>query len=229
MRERFQKFLDRLESRLALYLTLGGSSVMGVIGGWLSAYSEWIAQFGAFGYFMSGLVAAAISMIVAGIGYLIRFYAVKIAYFKQASRPTNLINPLSNSFDRVRIRVADLPQPGFRLVEGKTFVDCELVGPESIILSGCDLGVFKGGFCDFMVIRDRGPRPENIIVFRNCTFVRCKFFLLVIMMNQGTATDLHQMSNGQIPWLTPVGPDVAIQESRTAPQSPQDVEQETQQ
>lgn len=63
MWERIQKLIDRIESRLALYLAIGGSSVMGVITGWLSSGVEWINQFGAFGWWVSGLVGFILTML----------------------------------------------------------------------------------------------------------------------------------------------------------------------
>jgi hypothetical protein len=55
---KIQKLFDRVERRITLVVTLGGSGVMGVITGWLSTGVDWINQFGWFGWWLAFMVGA---------------------------------------------------------------------------------------------------------------------------------------------------------------------------
>jgi len=61
MSEKIHRLLDRLESRIALWGIIGGSSVVGLITGWVSRGIEVIDQFGLFGWWVVGLLGALIA------------------------------------------------------------------------------------------------------------------------------------------------------------------------
>jgi hypothetical protein len=125
---KLQKLLDRIESRISLWLLAGGSTAMGVITGWISSYSAWLAQFGAIGWWMSGLMAAAV---VSGSALAIANFRLSLMKHKALhtwKESFDTFNPMETSFSRLRLRLSDLADPIGNMIVGKTIANCDLLG-----------------------------------------------------------------------------------------------------
>ena len=79
------------------------------------------------------------------------------------------------TFERKRILLSDFVLPSFPFIDGKTFIDCEIVGPANIHLQ-------HGNFADpirrpIIDVVWLAPRATfyNGIVFTNCIFRNCSF------------------------------------------------------
>lgn len=93
----------------------------------------------------------------------------------------SLINPLDLTFERKRIRLDEFALPSHTVIEGKTFIDCDIIGPANIYFHASNLAnpirvpkvdavwlapkaIFTNGF----TFRD--------CIFRNCSFQRITLF-----------------------------------------------------
>jgi len=77
MWEKIQKFVDRVESRIALWQIIQGGGVLGsgLISGWLSSGIAEIDQFGAFGWWTAFLVGSVLASLV-----LVLYGSFKVKY-----------------------------------------------------------------------------------------------------------------------------------------------------
>ena len=71
---------------------------------------------------------------------------------------------------------------GASVIEGRTFIDCELHGPAVIVpvsgcnFASCNLGSADGDMANLM-LQPLGPtKITGCIPFRDCQFERCGFF-----------------------------------------------------
>ena len=81
------------------------------------------------------------------------------------------MNPLAPEFTRQRIRLADIAHPVTNRIRNKRFVDCDLLGPATIVLSSTRPSGFQMngtglGNCDIVVTTQR-PFINNVIVLED--------------------------------------------------------------
>lgn len=94
---------------------------------------------------------------------------------------TSQINPLDKTFENKRINIRDLAPPIGGLIENKVFVDCDILGPASVIFLGCTLNGNSVVQVDGLIVRDAKP-PTNGFGFKNCTFSGCRFYAVTFMI-----------------------------------------------
>lgn len=134
MAERMHRFLDRLESRIALWIILGGSSVVGLITGWLSRGVDTIDQFGWFGWWTTGLVGTLLAaLILLSLAFMYGAW-VKVRAHRKWSEQVVDFNPLDRDLQKKRMKFHDLASPIGRRIKGKRIRDCELIGPANVFL-----------------------------------------------------------------------------------------------
>ena len=166
--ERFNKWLDRLESRHALFGAIGGPSAVGLIASWSATYSDWVSQFGAIGWLFAGLIACLLTALVALTAARIRLAWVRASVTRRWQETVDAFNPLDSYFNRIRLRLSDLADFVTNSVEGKRFTECDILGPASVVLSG-SAEIFSIDFrnCDFV------PHDENVVIYNATYLVNC--------------------------------------------------------
>lgn len=143
---------------MALYLTFGGSSVMGVMTGWIASYSEWVRQFGAIGWWITGLIGALIVALIACSAIQLRYAWVRSKAVQGWKVTTDSFNPMADDFNRLRIRISDLADPVTNRITGKVFTNCDLIGPANIVFLGQG-SLTRVGFVNCDVIAARPGTP----------------------------------------------------------------------
>lgn len=159
---------------------------------------------GRFIWLLAAFLGAAVFLGLYALLQVLLLWKAKADRYKAAPPPTG-VNPLDNSFDMARIRFLDFADPVTRIVEGKTFVDCEFYGPATVVFSGCSFDGWRGAMdCDFVVLRaDQETFSfSNVIMVKNSFFKDCKFLKLVLLFNKSTKDDLDRLSRGAIKWIT---------------------------
>ena len=168
MKERVNRFLDRVESRVALLSLVFGSSVTGVVAGWISSYSEWVSRFGAVGWILTGLVAAiAFGIMSMCVGFA-RYIWIKGSVVRKWQEAVDYINPLDDEFSRKRIKISDLADPISNQIRDKTFINCDLIGPANILIVNSNVTGVHFVNCEGIPIKS-DVEILTAIVLMNCT------------------------------------------------------------
>ena len=130
------------------------------------------------------LVGALLVSAVFGVGAWFRALIARARYLNNLEKPENPINPFDSTFSRKRIYHRSLADPVTRMVNRKTLVECEIIGPGAAVFSGYDFG---GGTIlgnvDLIEI-DMGLSSKdfcNLTIFNDCTFRDCKIYNLVLL------------------------------------------------
>lgn len=162
---------------------------IGGIGAWLASTVEWIDQFGAFGWYVAGLVCVLIAVLaglsVAGLRYL----WIRAGATRKWQYEVHDINPLAKEFHKQRIKFLDLAHPITKSISGKRIVDCELMGPANLFMKG------KGGItganlnnCDVVVVQSHKAVPiNNVVVIEDTDIIggdvwECTIFISIAMV-----------------------------------------------
>lgn len=106
---------------------------MGVLAGWISSYSNWILQFGAIGWVFSGLMATLSILAIFALVFWCRFQWIRGRVIAEWRNRVDSIDPMADTYSKKRIKIADIVDPITNSIEGKTFTDCDLIGPANLI------------------------------------------------------------------------------------------------
>ncbi|MDH4415536.1 MAG: hypothetical protein QE484_19710 [Rhizobium sp.] len=193
---RLHKFLDRLESRIALFAIVQGLPVLsaGALSAWLASGVGWVSQFGMFGWWMAALVGALLSLCIA-IGFTwLRNSWIKGNLLRKWGQDVDHINPMDPEFTRRRIKIGDLANPISKRISHKKFISCELMGPANIafqvnnVVSRCNFNN-----CDIVVVRSDAP-ILNVLAFENAAMIDCDLWNCTIFIPQSMVSQFDAMN-----------------------------------
>jgi hypothetical protein len=200
---------EKLENRLSLaeWAWRGSITAMSIgLPAWAAHATAWVNAYGPIAWVIAGALgaAAAIGLICASNAVLQKIHrdSVRRKFYDRADN----INPLQDMFDHKRIKISELIPPYTNIIENKTFVECEIIGPQNVFFSGTASGSLTINGCHFLncagfVTKDNIGFP-NIIGFVNCSFLRCTMAnLMIFMPDRGYQTMAAGLSG--LPWLTP--------------------------
>lgn len=172
----------------------------------LAATTEWIGQYGPIAWGGVGLLTFLIIMAaLMGWTALSSRANLRNAQSQAALRAAERsgVNPLETRFYRQRIYLADMMPVDGAMITGKTFEECELIGPAVVVLwNGVDYGHNGHSFVDFIKIGPMITLLPNKLVLEDCTIRRCKVSRVVFLV-QGDLVQQFEAAFGEggIPWL----------------------------
>jgi hypothetical protein len=126
---------------------------------------------------------------------------VRVRYDKRMLAQGGAVDPLTKTFESKRIYLNEFALPSHPLIEHKTFIDCEIIGPANIILDiGNRVDEPKFPICD-TVLMHQDAKPFNGYIFRSCTFRGCSFQRITLLVPIGQ----YGMAQGVdwLNWITP--------------------------
>jgi MFS family permease len=160
MWEKFQRVLDRVESRVALWTLIQGGGIVsgGAISGWLASGHAWVASHGAFGWWAAFLVGALITATALMAFAALRYLWIRGDAVREWKNRAQDVNPLAPEYHTARVSIAQIANPISKKIKGKRFIDCEILGPANLFLIR-NVNIDNIGFmnCDFVVIK-RGAK-----------------------------------------------------------------------
>lgn len=197
MWEKLQKLFDRVESRIALWQLARGTGIVsvGAMSGWFSSSVEWINAFGPFGWLMASLMGALLASIVIAVFAFSRqkFAEARLLNRDEKQRPPDAINPLNYEFHRQRISLQDLKHPVTGQISGKSFTDCELLGPANILIwQNCNLTGVGFGNCDFVLTKQKSFL-RNVIPLRDVSVRGGDIINATIFVHPDTFAEVRKM------------------------------------
>lgn len=198
---------DRLgifESRISL-ATLGWQGALAVSGFALPAWA--VRATDAFAaYSPASWVAAGFAgLIFVVIGYAIYAWAaakrVRSKYDKRMLAMGGAIDPLDKTFERKRIYLNEFCLPSLPLIEDKTFIDCEIVGPANVIfVAGNNITQARYPICDAVLLHP-DVIANNGYLFKDCRFNRCSFSRVTYLVPMSEYYMFRDFS--LVRWITP--------------------------
>jgi hypothetical protein len=169
--------LSQIESKWSLWNLVLGTGLAASFGlpAWAVHSASIFAEYSPLSWVVSGFIG----VFVAVIAYLIYAFASKLRVTAQYNamflEKGILINPLETIFERKRILLNDFVLPSHTLIENKTFVDCDLIGPANIyFLTSNNVSPIRQPIIDAVWLSPKASF-RNGFVFSNCVFRNCSF------------------------------------------------------
>lgn len=160
-------------------LGLSGTSA---ISAWAAKTTTWLSSLGPIAWVGAGIVGG-LSFLV---GYRLWVASAtglqRIRLAKKFEVEKSPINPLDDTFTRLRIPLSAFEKPIPEAIQNKTFVDCEIYGPGVIAFLGTSHIANNGFFyCDLVKIRP-DIFVRNVIAFNNVTMRNCKLYKITLLV-----------------------------------------------
>jgi hypothetical protein len=193
--------LDRITNNWAALVGLVGGAAMT----YLAAISAWLRPYAPVSWGLVGLISAFLIVVVLWLIAKIRTQFIMGTISKSFVNAEKHVNPKQETFQGQRINLNDLILPFHRIINGKTFIDCEIVGPGNLALSP---RLPRGSMtaCRFIgsngVIVKYGSQVPFTILLENCAFLRCDMLGLLMFMTEDQR-DFFASALTEDFWLTP--------------------------
>ncbi|MFA7307221.1 MAG: hypothetical protein WC026_11165 [Hyphomicrobium sp.] len=175
----------------------------GAMSGYLAYVTSALAAYAPFSWLAAGLTAALVFILI-GLG------AAKTAeltarwhYTRRITANPPPVNPLDNVFTRRQIKLADIRNPFNAVHSNKTFLDCELIGPGTLLFAG-NTTLDGIGFinCDCVSVRENVP-VHNLIVLQDAVIRGGKIYGMTLLFPETMVEQLNREIPG-IQWITRV-------------------------
>ena len=208
-----------------IWSLISGLGVISMAG--LTAWAAWagdlFAQYAPFSWVAAGILgglAVALTMLAAAFARLQWAQARATNKWQEA---VSGVNPLKETFQGERIRIADLVSPIDSSIEGKTFIDCELIGPANMIVISTGKGKASISGSSFAatdwVLVDEGTNVHNAIALIDCTILRGTLYRVTLLVPRGAA-QVFEKGFPAIPWLNGA---ISPATSKSQPPPPRDI------
>jgi hypothetical protein len=175
--ERVGRLLNAVESRWSLYTLIQGSGVIASFGlpAWAVKSAQIFSQYAPLSWVVAGFVGVllwSVTRLIWNWAYQIKIRAQYDARFLERS---GNYNPLDLTFEKKRIYLDDFALPSHTIINGKTFIQCEIIGPASVYFAGSNNAVdIRPPIIDGVWLHP-DARYNAGFQFHNCIFRDCSF------------------------------------------------------
>ncbi len=175
------------------------SSVVAVISAYLGAGVTWISALGAFGIFMSGLVGFVLASVGLAQAAKWRLYRLEGKARARTMGESSSFDPMAPLYQDKRLYLRDLAPMGRRLVIGKRFINCEIIGPGAAVI-GLNSNLaqpslmrnIKTYHVDCIEVDVRPESQSKLAVeFVDCDFDGCEFYHMSLLFSRRDNDSLH--------------------------------------
>lgn len=175
----FRRLIAFIEKNLTWLQLITGGGLLSAVG-WVSnlaaKQTQWVTTLGPYGVWLATLGGVLLAAIVFLLMVWGRYAWLRGSAMNQwREQVGDKFNPLENSFRNQRILLRDLVSPLVPVVRGKTFYDCELLGPGNVVVR--ITAPNSGGFanlrfnnCDWVVARPN-VASQSFIILEDCHFI----------------------------------------------------------
>lgn len=213
--KRLGGWLSTIESRWNLWALISGSGLVAsfALPAWAVHAAQLFSEYAPFSWDIAGFCGVLVWVIIRLIwnwAYKIRVHAEYDAKFLEHG---SIINPLDLTFERKRILLNDFVLPSHTFIEGKTFIDCDLIGPANIYFhSSNQANPIRLPKIDAVWLAPKA-QFNNGFVFNNCIFRNCSFQR--ITMFASIENYLLWKDNPNVNWISIPPTEEQIVERRT--------------
>jgi len=201
--KKFWSWLSNASNSISIWQFISGTVLVAgfSLSAWAGYASIWLDSYGPIAWLICGLIG---SLNIAFALYIVSVARTKwicATLQKQFHAEHDRINPQDVHFLNRRISLGDLLPPGNVSVSGKTFENCDIVGPLNIFPIATTIMKCKYVTCDYVAIKPiTDEKPLNATVFENCRFINCRIFFVSFLVLEENYEYFDSM--GGCHWIT---------------------------
>jgi hypothetical protein len=162
-------------------------------------------RYAPFSWIFAAFVGAGLAALICHAGVAAYRQFIRSRYDAKLVAKGGALDPLARTYERKRIYLNEFALPSKPLIEGRTFIECEIIGPANVVLvSGNTVTDQQLPVCDAFLIA-AGSEPTNGYAFRNCIFRNCAFVRVTLMVMSAELETARRMD--WLRWIS-VSPEV---------------------
>jgi hypothetical protein len=214
--ERVATFVSAIETGKWAWITFQLAPMLASFG--VTAWAVWAAdlfsQYTPLSWIGAGIVGALVWGVVRVLHAAAWRVRVRARYDARFLEHGASFNPLDLTFERKRIYVNDFVLPSHPTVEGKTFIDCDIIGPANIYFGPTSVAApIRSPRVDGVWLHP-DARFVNGFTFDNCIFRNCSFQRITLFASAENYEGWR--NNVNISWIgVPPSPEMVLQRKRT--------------
>jgi hypothetical protein len=138
-------------------------------------------QYAPLSWVLSGFAGLLFALITYAIFAWANAKLIRSRYNRDLYEKTGFVDPMANTFEDRRIFLGEFCLPSDPYFAGKTFVNCEIIGPAVLFLR-FNNSVYEHQLpnCDAIVLRGRSY--HNVLTADRCTFRGCSFKRITVLV-----------------------------------------------
>lgn len=200
LKKAFFRLFERIDSPVSFWLIVAGGVLAFCLTAFAAAGTAWLNPLGPVAWMIAGFVG----FILFGYGLnvigLLRSKWIDGNLSRHLYESGDKLNPLETTFEKLRIHISDILPPVGNEIADKTFVDCEIVGPANILMSGGTVQKNNGVSVDIVLARD-DAEVHNGIVLKDCNISNCRFYLVTFLIPKAMEGEFNRGLSGAN-WVT---------------------------
>jgi hypothetical protein len=175
--QRFGEILNTVESRWSLWTLIQGSSLLVSFSlpAWAVKSAQIFSEYAPLSWVIAGFAGVllwTIARLIWNFAYQVKVRAQYDARFLERS---GNYNPLDLTFEKKRIYLDDFALPSHTVIQGKTFIQCDIIGPASVYFAGNNSAVdIKQPIIDGVWLHPDARYNAGFQIY-NCIFRECSF------------------------------------------------------
>lgn len=197
----FRRLTDWLWDHFERVALLVGWAVTGGLFAWAAKAAKILEPYSPFSWVLAGFAGMFLVAVTYRIGVAAYRQQVRTRYDAKLLAQGGAIDPLAKTFEAKRIFLNEFILPSHPLVDGKTFIDCQIIGPANVILvEGNSVNEQRLPYCDAVLMHE-DRRPVNGLAFTNCTFRQCSFQRVTLLIPNSEYPSARNVN--WLNWITP--------------------------
>jgi hypothetical protein len=177
---------------------------------WAVRASKMFEEYAPLSWVVAGFAGLLAGAVIYAVFAWSRGRLVRARYDARMLAQGGAVDPLEKTFERKRIYINEFCQPSHPLIENKTFIDCEIIGPANILfVAGNSIAEGRFPNVDTVYLKN-GARPNNVYLVQNCIFRGCNFSRVTFYVSFEETQMFRTYS--LIQWITPSPYDEVQQE-----------------
>ena len=172
---------DKIIEHWPTLLALAGGGAMT----YLASASTWLDQYGPIAWGVVGVLTILVLVVLYLLWQVSSTIRIRNRFNSLALEKGSAVNPLVATFENQRILINDFVLPSHTLIENKTFIHCDLIGPANIyFLPNTQTYDTRLPRIDAVWMSpESGPASSNIFFFSGCVFRNCSFQRITIFVD----------------------------------------------
>lgn len=186
MLKKIWTFLANLEWQWSLFERF---SILFVISGfaipaWAAKAMGLFAEYAPLSWVLAGFAGLTAAVLLLALYAWARRQILKTKYDELLLGSSGAIDPMARVFERKRIYLNDFILPSGQILEGKSFIECEIIGPCNLfMIAGNSINDPRGPIADGVILEPH-KTINNAHGLQNCSFRGCNFHKVTFLFSE---------------------------------------------
>jgi membrane protein implicated in regulation of membrane protease activity len=197
------KQADRLQTSITIWGLIAGSAMTSTVFVWVARATAWLDAWGPIAWLAAGAIGVLAFLCFAIVCVALSQAIFLARYQRRLYKRPDAIDTMQTQYHGKRIVLETLfpPFPGY--LEGRTFENCDIIGPLNIIPLGTSIAKSNYVSTDYILVTPEAlnaGRIYNARIIKDSRFIDCRFYNISILISD-LAYNVYNNSGG-CNWIT---------------------------